>query len=87
MGLPPSTKGLLTTDGKINTYGIMNGSCAKIFWPVTCLLLAKGTDSVIWAMPPWVYDDNAGFNQYTPKYFVPMIYSLLVVGMDKLYNR
>lgn len=63
MGLPPSTKGLLTTDGKLNTYGIMNGSCAKIFWPVTCLLLAKGTDSVIWAMPPWVYDDNAGFNQ------------------------
>lgn len=63
MGLPPTTKGLLNAVGNINRKGLANGSCAKIFWPVTCLLLAKGTDAVIWGMPPWIYDDNAGFNQ------------------------
>lgn len=63
MGLPPTTKGLLNSLGKINKKGIANGSCSKIFWPVTCLLLTKGTDAVIWGMPPWIYDDNASFDQ------------------------
>jgi hypothetical protein len=64
MGIPDHTKGLLLKNSdKVDRAGMYKGACGMIFWPVTCLLLAKGTDKVIWGMPKWVYDDNASFNQ------------------------
>jgi hypothetical protein len=64
MGLPDSSKGLLKTNGCIDNFGINKGSCGQIYWPVTCLLLAKGVDQVIWAYPKWVYDDDRSFDQF-----------------------
>ena len=64
MGIPDHTSGLLLKNsGKIDREGMYRGACGMIFWPVTCLLLAKGTNKVIWGMPKWVYDDNASFKQ------------------------
>ena len=62
LGLP-NPKQLLDKNGKLNEDKVRKGACGKIFWPITCMLLSKGIDHVIWAMPKWVYDDNAGFNQ------------------------
>lgn len=63
MGLPNDPYQVLKKDGTLNEDGISKGSCGKIFWPVTCMLLSKGVNHVIWAMPKWAYDDNAGFDQ------------------------
>lgn len=63
MGLPSSSEGLLNSRGCIDSKGIEKGACGMIYWPVTCLLIAKGVDKVIWGMPKWVYDDDAGFDQ------------------------
>lgn len=63
MGEPTSTKYLLKKNGKIDREGIDKGSCGLIFWPVTCLLLAKGTDEVIWGTPKWVYDTDIRVKQ------------------------
>jgi hypothetical protein len=63
IGLPESSKYLLKKNGTLDEEGIRQGSCGKIFWPITCILLSKGVDHVIWGMPQWVYDDNAGFDQ------------------------
>lgn len=63
MGLPDNPKQLMKNNGKLNEQGVRRGACGKIFWPITCMLLSKGIDHVIWAMPKWVYDDNAEFSQ------------------------
>lgn len=63
MGLPDVPKKLLTAQGKLKESAILQGACGSIYWPITCMLLSKGIDHVIWAMPKWVYDDNAGFDQ------------------------
>lgn len=63
MGLPDNPKQLMKNNGKLNEQGVRQGACGKIFWPITCMLLSKGIDHVIWAMPKWVYDDNAEFSQ------------------------
>lgn len=63
MGIPYSGKKLLNHNGKIDEKGIENGSCGLIYWPVTCMLLSKGIDHVIWAMPSWIYDNDASFVQ------------------------
>lgn len=63
MGEPSTTKYLLKKNGKIDREGIDKGSCGLIFWPVTCLLLAKGTDEVIWGTPKWVYDNDIRVKQ------------------------
>ena len=58
MGLPDTRKGLLTDKGKLDRKNIQKGSCGQIYWPVTCMLLSKGIDKVIWCIPSWVYDTN-----------------------------
>lgn len=58
MGLPETYKGLLTTKGKLDYKNMMKGSCGMIYWPVTCMLLSKGVNNVIWCLPSWVYDTN-----------------------------
>lgn len=63
MGLPESEQGLLK-DGSIDETGIASGNCGQIFWPVTCMLMSKGIDHVIWAVPKWMYDTNISVNQY-----------------------
>lgn len=63
MGLPDTSKYLLKSNGDLNENGISKGSCGKIYWPVTCMLMSKGVNHVIWAMPKWIYDDNACFDQ------------------------
>ena len=62
-GIPPSSKYLLNKDGLLNENGINRGSCGQINYPVTCLLLTKSVNHIIWAMPNWVYDNNASYNQ------------------------
>lgn len=63
MGLPDKTNGLLK-NGKLDEDGIAKGNCGQIYWPITCMLISKGIDQVIWAMPNWVYDDDNGFTQH-----------------------
>lgn len=63
MGLPDRSSQLLKNNGRLDEQGVRRGACGKIFWPVTCMLLSKGINHVIWAMPKWVYDDNAEFQQ------------------------
>ena len=53
----------IVKDNDIDREGIDEGSCGQINWPVTCLLFSKKIDNVIWALPKWVYDNNAKFNQ------------------------
>jgi hypothetical protein len=63
MGLPDTSKYLLKKGKTLNENGIIKGACGQIYWPVTCILLSKQVDHVIWALPKWVYDDDKGFNQ------------------------
>jgi hypothetical protein len=63
MGVPGNPRQLMNENGKLNECGVHKGACGKIYWPVTCLLLSKCIDQVVWAMPKWIYDDNAGFDQ------------------------
>tara|TARA_Y100000389_G_scaffold57644_1_gene53666 strand:+ start:354 stop:1550 length:1197 start_codon:yes stop_codon:yes gene_type:complete len=63
MGEPESTKYLIKKNGKIDREGIDKGACGLIFWPVTCLLLAKGTNEVVWATPKWTYDNDIRVKQ------------------------
>ena len=63
MGLPDTSEYLLKNNKTLNTNGIIKGACGQIYWPVTCILLSKQVDHVIWALPKWVYDDDKGFNQ------------------------
>jgi len=62
MGLPGSTKGLLK-NGELDEAGIIAGNCGQIYWPITCMLMSRGIDHVIWALPEWVYDDNLSLEQ------------------------
>lgn len=64
MGIPTNPRQLMNKNGKLKECGVKKGACGKIYWPVTCLLLSKCIDQVVWAMPKWIYDDNAGFDQY-----------------------
>ena len=63
MGLPDSSEYLLKKDGALDEKCIRQGSCGQIYWPITCLLMSKGIDNVVWALPKWVYDDNNVFEQ------------------------
>jgi|TARA_B100001094_G_C18165254_1_gene791670 hypothetical protein len=63
MGLPEKSECLLKEDGSLDEQGMMNGSCGQIYWPVTCLLMSKGVDTIVWGMPKWVYDDDNHFKQ------------------------
>ena len=63
MGLPDTSEYLLKNGKTLNENGIIKGACGQIYWPVTCILLSKQVDHVIWALPKWVYDDDKGFNQ------------------------
>lgn len=71
MGMPESSEQLLKKDKTnkkskqlcIDEDGIASGSCGQINWPVTCILLSKAIDHVIWAMPKWIYDNNARYEQ------------------------
>jgi hypothetical protein len=63
MGLPDTSEYLLKNGTTLNENGIIKGACGQIYWPVTCILLSKQVDHVIWALPKWVYDDDKGFNQ------------------------
>ena len=56
-------------DKIINKYGefnedAFNDVCGAIDLPVTCLLLSKSVDNIIWATPEWVYDDDGTWDQY-----------------------
>ena len=63
MGLPDTSKFLLKNNSKLNENGIIKGACGQIYWPITCILLSKEIDHIIWALPKWVYDDNNSFEQ------------------------
>lgn len=63
MGLPDTSKYILKNDSILDENGIIKGACGQIYWPVTCILLSKAIDHVIWALPQWVYDDDNGFDQ------------------------
>lgn len=63
MGLPDTSEFLLKNGTTLNENGIIKGACGQIYWPVTCILLSKQVDHVVWALPKWVYDDDKGFNQ------------------------
>lgn len=58
MGVPDTRKHILTRKGKIDYPSITKGSCGKIDWPVTCILLSKSVTNVVWCIPKWVYDSN-----------------------------
>ena len=62
MGLPGSSKYLLHK-GKLYEKGVKEGACGQIYWPITCILLSKEVDHVIWCTPKWIYDDDNGFDQ------------------------
>ena len=62
MGLPSSSKYLLHK-GKLYEQGVKEGACGQIYWPITCILLSKAIDHVIWSTPKWIYDDDNGFDQ------------------------
>jgi hypothetical protein len=38
--------------------------CGEIGSPVTCLMLMKASNNVIWGMPNWLYDENGEYDQY-----------------------
>ena len=63
MGLPDTSRYLLKKDGSLDEEGMRKGACGQIFWPITCLLMSKGIDNVVWALPKWVYDDDNHFEQ------------------------
>lgn len=63
MGLPDTSKYLLKNGSTLDKNGIIKGACGQIYWPVTCILLSKKVNHVIWALPNWVYDNNNGFDQ------------------------
>lgn len=62
MGLPSTSKYLLK-NGSLYEEGIKDGACGQIYWPITCILLSKKIDHVIWCTPKWIYDDDEGFDQ------------------------
>jgi len=62
MGLPSTSKYLLK-NGSLYEQGIKDGSCGQIYWPITCILLSKAVDHVIWCTPKWVYDDDGSYEQ------------------------
>ena len=62
MGLPGSSKYLLHK-GKLYEKGVKEGACGQIYWPVTCILLSKEVEHVVWCTPKWIYDDDNGFDQ------------------------
>lgn len=62
MGLP-SPEDKLLKKGCLDKHGIKKGSCGQICWPVSCLLLSKYINHVIWAMPKWNYEDDNEFDQ------------------------
>ena len=62
MGLPSTSKYLLK-NGSLYEQGIKDGSCGQIYWPITCILLSKAVDHVIWCTPKWVYDDDGSYDQ------------------------
>lgn len=62
-GIPPSSKYLLDKDGSLDENGINQGGCGQINYPVTCLLLTKSVNHIIWGMPNWVYDNDASYKQ------------------------
>lgn len=63
MSLPTSRNNLLDAKGNLNAQGIERGHCGQIDWPITCLLLSKKVNEVIWCMPSWTYDDDQSYNQ------------------------
>lgn len=62
MGLPSTSKYLLK-GGSLYEEGIKNGACGQIYWPITCILLSKAVDHVVWCTPKWIYDDDASYDQ------------------------
>lgn len=65
MGLPNNPHDLLDPKGKLKIKNLSEkGSCRKINYPVTCMLLSKKVNKVFWLMPAWVYDDNRHYEQY-----------------------
>lgn len=63
MGLPETSKYLLKKNGSLDEEGMRQGACGQIYWPISCLLMSKGIDNVVWALPKWVYDDDNHFEQ------------------------
>lgn len=62
MGLPSTSKYLLK-NGNLCEKGVKDGACGQIYWPVTCILLSKSIDHVIWCTPKWVYDNDGSYEQ------------------------
>jgi len=62
MGLPTTSKYLLK-GGSLYEEGVKDGACGQIYWPVTCILLSKAVDHVVWCTPKWIYDDDVGYDQ------------------------
>jgi len=58
MGLPEDPYQLLEKNGVMNKTKLKNGSCGLIYWPITCYLLSKCANNIVWCMPSWTYDNN-----------------------------
>jgi hypothetical protein len=63
MGSPPNIECILTESGKFNIESL-DKVCSAIDLPVSCILLTKLVNNIIWAVPTWVYDTNGTWNQY-----------------------
>lgn len=83
MGAPTNPKQLMDENGKLKHINIEKGACGKIYWPVTCMLLSKGVNHVIWALPKWVYDDNASYDQVLVWHKTNGIYYIRPDGQKK----
>lgn len=63
--IPPHTAKRIFKKNKVTVNNFFRYSiCGEIGSPVTCLMLMKASNNVIWATPPWLYDENGEYDQY-----------------------
>ena len=65
MGSPPNVDCILhDLKNKNNLLSSLDKTCSAIHLPVSCILLTKLVNNIIWAVPNWVYDTNGTWKQY-----------------------
>ena len=63
MSSPNNIDKIITNSGEFNEEAF-NDVCGAIDLPVTCILLSKSVNNIIWATPEWVYDEDGTWEQY-----------------------
>src|SRR3989344_3019687 len=65
MNIPGHSARKILNGNDINVNEFFRYSiCGEIGSPVTCLLLMKASNNVIWGMPEWLYDEDGEYQQY-----------------------